>query len=101
MLGFVPSPETPAYPPNFPAERIAIDANYMAVDIVINWVAEGVVLCFIHAVVDIMPEDNDEVKRTGWSNWCSTYGFNEEVRCDSIHPNSLDTLAFPASKRHV
>lgn len=45
----------------------------MAVDLVINWAAEGVVLCFIHAVVDINPkDDNDEKKKTGWTNWCGT-----------------------------
>ena len=52
----------------------------MAVDIIINWVADDLVLCFIHAVVDIFPvEDNDELRKTGWSNWCSTYGFDVEV----------------------
>lgn len=82
------------YPPTFPAERIAIDESYMAVDIVLNWVAEGLVLCFIHAVVDIMPEeDNDEARRTGWSNWCSTYGFNEEVS-----PTHRSSLRLPGTR---
>ncbi|KAL5526027.1 hypothetical protein ACEPAG_7365 [Sanghuangporus baumii] len=67
------------YPPTFPAERIAVDADYMAVYLVVNCVADGIVLCFIHAVVDIAPRaDNDEQRRTGWSNWCSTYGFDQE-----------------------
>lgn len=79
LLGHVPSASNPPYPSTFPAERIAIDSHYMAVDIVINWVAEGVVLCFLHAVVDIEPGDNDEQNKTGWSNWCSTYGFGEQV----------------------
>lgn len=54
------------------AEKIALDDNYMAVDIVINWAADEVVLCFIHAVVDISDRDNDEVNKTGWTNWCGT-----------------------------
>jgi hypothetical protein len=54
------------------AEKIVLDSNYMAVDIVINWAAEGLVLCFIHAVVDLGPDDNDEVNKTGWTNWCGT-----------------------------
>lgn len=54
------------------AEKIAVDANYMAVDIVINWAAEGLVLCFMHAVVDLTPHDNDEHNKTGWTNWCGT-----------------------------
>jgi len=79
LLGYTPSEEAPPYPPTFPADRIAIDYNYMAIDIVLNWAAEGVVLCFLHAVVDIAPrEDNDESVKTGWSNWCSTYGFDEQ-----------------------
>lgn len=67
------------YPPNFPAERIAVDSDYMAVYLVVNYVANGMVLCFIHAVVDIAQADNDEFHKTGWSNWCSTYGFDDEV----------------------
>lgn len=52
----------------------------MAVYLVVNYVAEDLVLCFIHAVVDIAPRaDNDEFHKTGWTNWCSTYGFEEEV----------------------
>ncbi|KAJ7127041.1 hypothetical protein C8R44DRAFT_780252 [Mycena epipterygia] len=54
------------------ADKIALDSNYMAVDIVINWAAEGVVLCFIHAIVDLTPNDNDEAHKTGWTNWCGT-----------------------------
>ena len=45
----------------------------MAVDIVINWAAEGLVLCFIHAVVDMNPvEDNNEQHKSAWTNWCGT-----------------------------
>lgn len=85
------------YPPTFPAERIAVDADYMAVYLVVNCVADGVVLCFIHAVVDIAPQaDNDERRRSGWSNWCSTYGFNQDVGRSILshspsHSRSLDS----------
>jgi len=45
----------------------------MAVDLVINWAAEGLVLCFIHASIDIDPNaDNNEQHKTGWTNWCGT-----------------------------
>ncbi|RDX42123.1 hypothetical protein OH76DRAFT_1363283 [Lentinus brumalis] len=54
------------------ADKIALDANYMAVDIVINYAADGLVLCFMHAVVDLTPRDNDEHNKTGWTNWCGT-----------------------------
>lgn len=59
-------------PPWTDADRVALDANYMAVDIVINWAADGLVLCFIHAIVDLSPADNDELNKSPWSNWCGT-----------------------------
>ncbi|KAJ6505958.1 hypothetical protein DFH09DRAFT_1200725 [Mycena vulgaris] len=59
-------------------DKIALDSNYMAVDIVINWAAEGVVLCFIHAIVDLNPNDNNETQKTGWTNWCGTPAMDQE-----------------------
>ena len=83
-LGYVGSTPAP-YPSGFPAERVTYDDNYVAVDIVINWAADGLVLCFLHAAVDIVPnEDNDEVNKTGWTNWCGTYGFDEQVRRNDV-----------------
>lgn len=61
--------------PPFPwsdADKIALDKDFMAVDIVINWAADGLVLCFIHAIVDLNPNDNDEHHKTHWTNWCGT-----------------------------
>ncbi|KAJ6531739.1 hypothetical protein B0H19DRAFT_1214104 [Mycena capillaripes] len=60
------------------ADKIALDTNYMAVEIVINWAAEGLVLCFIHAIVDLTPKDNDETHKTGWTNWCGTPAMDQE-----------------------
>lgn len=54
------------------ADKIALDSEYMAVEIVINWAADGLVLCFIHATVDLSPSDNDEERKTVWTNWCGT-----------------------------
>ena len=54
------------------ADKIGHDQDYMGVDIVINWAAEGLVLCFIHAIVDLTPRDNDEYSKTEWTNWCGT-----------------------------
>lgn len=72
----------------------------MAVDIVINWAADGVVLCFIHAVVDLTPRDNDEHNKTGWTNWCGTpYMGQDQVQllfqrlCNTIpHTDSMDRV---------
>ncbi|KAH7884509.1 hypothetical protein F5I97DRAFT_1463145 [Phlebopus sp. FC_14] len=60
------------------ADKIALDNHYMAVDIVTNWAAEGLVLCFLHAVVDLGPADNDEQHKTPWTNWCGTPMMNAE-----------------------
>ncbi|KAF9521679.1 hypothetical protein CPB83DRAFT_778335 [Crepidotus variabilis] len=55
------------------AEKIVHDETYMAVDLVINWAADGLVLCFLHASVDINAiADNDELRKTEWTNWCGT-----------------------------
>ncbi len=67
-LGFPPSPDTWAG-----ADKVGVDVDYMAVDVVINWAAEGLVLCFMHAIVDIDAEsENDPNKHGPWSNWCGT-----------------------------
>ncbi|KAL6302350.1 hypothetical protein BKA93DRAFT_736867 [Sparassis latifolia] len=60
------------------ADKIAVDADYMAVDIVINWASDGLVLCFMHAVVDLTPRDSDEHNKTSWSNWCGTPSMSTE-----------------------
>lgn len=63
------------------SDRVVIDSAYMAVDITINWVASGLVLCFLHAAKSLEPEDDDPVHRTGWSNWCSTpYLSSEQIQ---------------------
>ena len=60
------------------ADKIAVDSNYMALDLVINWAADDLVLCFLHAAVDLTPYDNDEHAKTDWTNWCGTTSMNEE-----------------------
>ncbi|OBZ72204.1 hypothetical protein A0H81_07797 [Grifola frondosa] len=67
QLGYTgPIPEWPD------ADKISFDDNYLAIDIVINWAADGLVLCFMHAVVDLTPRDNDEYNKSCWTNWCGT-----------------------------
>ena len=54
------------------ADKVALDKDFMAVDIVISWAADSLVLCFIHAIVDLNPNDNDEHRKSHWTNWCGT-----------------------------
>lgn len=49
--------------------RVSLDPNYMVVDIVTNWAAEGLVLCFIHATAE---HDSEDLKKSEWTNWCGT-----------------------------
>jgi hypothetical protein len=83
-------------------DKVSFDEDYMACDLVINWAAEGLVLCFIHAVVgashyslsyhslplifqlDMSPQDNDEHNRTHWTNWCGTPRMTVEVHLSSF-----------------
>ena len=75
------------------AEKIAVDANYMAVDIVINWAAEGLVLCFLHAVVDLAPSDNDP-------HWCGTTGLTQD-QLDILYRRLLICVPQPSSMSRV
>ncbi|GAW10014.1 gata transcription [Lentinula edodes] len=61
------------------SDKVYLDEDFIAVDLVINCAAEGLVLCFIHATPDIDPvSDNDERVKSSWSNWCSTPYISEE-----------------------
>ncbi|GAB1525103.1 hypothetical protein RhiTH_008260 [Rhizoctonia solani] len=84
-------------PDPFPdADLVTVDDHYIACDVVINWVSDNVVLCFLHAIVgkttvlatlrsmhiahatretirlDKGKADNDELNKTHWTNWCGT-----------------------------
>ncbi|KAH8826380.1 hypothetical protein DL96DRAFT_1280951 [Flagelloscypha sp. PMI_526] len=69
--------------PNHPwISAVTLDDQWMPVNLVINRPANSVILCFIHAAVDIDEyADNDPAacaitqdgrRRAGWSNWCGT-----------------------------
>ncbi|KAH7106543.1 hypothetical protein BKA62DRAFT_298611 [Auriculariales sp. MPI-PUGE-AT-0066] len=69
-LGFQGIPVIPQF---MEQGGVFFDNEYMPVNLVINVASDGLILCFIHAVVDIKPtEDNDEQKRNCWTNWCGT-----------------------------
>jgi hypothetical protein len=89
-------------PPHFwpDADKIAIDSNYMAVDLVINWAADGLVLCFLHAAVDLTPYDNDEHAKTGWSNWCGTNSMTQE-QAQVLYSRLLNTIPHSGNMSRV
>ncbi|VDB88418.1 unnamed protein product [Peniophora sp. CBMAI 1063] len=58
------------------ADKIAIDVDWMAVDLVANVAADDLLLVFIHAAVDLSPLDSDPHQHSSWSNWCGTSLFD-------------------------
>ena len=62
-------------------KSVGVDKDYIPVDLVINWAADGLVLCFLHAVVDVDPDkENDfSLRETqAWTNWCGTPALDPE-----------------------
>lgn len=68
MLGATNAPRDPE------AHKYVEDDNFVAIDIVINWIGDGMALCFFHAIIDKGSEDNDEASKSDWTNWCGTPG---------------------------
>ncbi|KIM52702.1 hypothetical protein SCLCIDRAFT_1223514, partial [Scleroderma citrinum Foug A] len=84
-------------PPSSDTDKIASDDYYMPIDIVISWAAEGLVLCFIHAVDDLSPADNGEHYKMSWASWCGTPSMNsqqlhllyQQLQCSCLQPGVL------------
>ncbi|GAC72843.1 hypothetical protein PANT_7d00306 [Moesziomyces antarcticus T-34] len=79
LLGAVDPPRDPE------ADRYVEDESFVAIDIVINWIGDGMLLCFFHAIIDKVLEDNDEQHKSDWTNWCGTPGPSFTLRqCDVL-----------------
>ena len=79
LLGAVNPPRDPE------ADRYVEDDSFVAIDIVINWIGDGMLLCFFHAIIDKTAEDNDEQHKSDWTNWCGTPAGSFTLRqCDLI-----------------
>ena len=79
LLGAVDPPRDPE------ADRYVEDDSFVAIDIVINWIGDGMLLCFFHAIIDKALEDNDEQHKSDWTNWCGTpTGSFTPRQCDTI-----------------
>jgi hypothetical protein len=78
------------YPGSLPftdhEKRLSSDPNYMLVDVVTNWVADGLMLCFLHAAMDLNSVDDcDEAHPSHWSNWCQTSADLLRSQIDTLH----------------
>lgn len=79
LLGAISPPRDPD------ADRYVEDESFVAIDIVINWIGDGMLLCFFHAIIDKGAEDNDEHHKSDWTNWCGTPAKSFTLRqCDAL-----------------
>ncbi|GAC99052.1 hypothetical protein PHSY_006649 [Pseudozyma hubeiensis SY62] len=79
LLGAINPPRDPE------ADRYVEDDSFVAIDIIINWIGDGMLLCFFHAIIDKAAEDNDEQNKSDWTNWCGTpTGSFTQHQCDTI-----------------
>ncbi|UZJ55929.1 hypothetical protein CBS101457_005249 [Exobasidium rhododendri] len=61
------------------------EGDYLAIDIVVNWIGDDMALCFFHAIMDESLQDNDEVNKTAWSNWCGIQtGLYDQEECQNV-----------------
>ncbi|OCF44025.1 hypothetical protein I317_02133 [Kwoniella heveanensis CBS 569] len=70
------------------AEKFAEDDEYLILDLVLNWVANGLLLAFFHAIKDKDPVANNDPRRNleGWSNWCGTREMSDDD-IEALHHN--------------
>ncbi|KAG9122328.1 hypothetical protein FRC07_001357 [Ceratobasidium sp. 392] len=107
-----------AAPEPFPdAHIVTEDERYIACDVVINWVSDNVVLCFLHAIIgtntslatlspsntsgtmrETTPDkgkaDNDENNKSEWTNWCGTSAMTTDHAAELY--DRLQNLASPS-----
>ncbi|WVQ80147.1 hypothetical protein IAT38_002252 [Cryptococcus sp. DSM 104549] len=79
-------PEENEFPTD--AETFVEDDEYLILDLVLNWVADGLLLAFFHSIKDKDPVGNNDPKRSHeeWSNWCGTR-FMGEDQIEALHKN--------------
>ncbi|BEI86371.1 hypothetical protein CcaverHIS002_0606580 [Cutaneotrichosporon cavernicola] len=60
-------------------DTVTEDSDYLIIDLVLNWVADGLLLAFLHAIKDFDPQANNDPSRQqeGWSNFCGSTGMTD------------------------
>ncbi|KZV62911.1 hypothetical protein PENSPDRAFT_657764 [Peniophora sp. CONT] len=82
------------------ADKIAIDVDWMAVDLVANVASDDLLLVFIHAAVDLSPLDSDPHQHSSWSNWCGTSLFDGHAAPALFH-SLCTSLPVPSQTSRV
>lgn len=50
----------------------SIESDHQLTDIRLELIGDGMMLCFFHAVGDRSKDDNNQIGKTQWTNWCDT-----------------------------
>ncbi|WVW85505.1 hypothetical protein I302_107543 [Kwoniella bestiolae CBS 10118] len=88
---------------DFPADadKFAEDDEYLILDLVLNWVADGFLLAFFHAIKDKDPIGNNDprLSHEEWSNWCGTRVMPED-QIEALHRNISDRISSTPSSSY-
>ncbi|RXK35270.1 hypothetical protein M231_07468 [Tremella mesenterica] len=85
----------------YDAEVFVEDDEYLILDLVLNWVADGLLLAFFHAIKDKDKVANNDPLRKNeeWSNFCGT-AFMSDEQVQALHHDVSTTIAVsPTSGR--
>ncbi|WVR09500.1 hypothetical protein IAU60_006568 [Kwoniella sp. DSM 27419] len=83
------------------ADKFAEDDEYIILDLVLNWVANGVLLAFFHAIKDKDPVANNDPRRSHeeWNNWCGTREMSED-QIEALQNNISARITPPTLTRY-
>ncbi|TXT10206.1 uncharacterized protein COLE_04140 [Cutaneotrichosporon oleaginosum] len=86
-------------PPDINA--VTEDSDYLIIDLVLNWVADGLLLAFFHAIKDFDPQGNNDPSRRheGWSNFCGSVGMTDE-HIQTLHQSISANVTPPQRTRY-
>ncbi|CAD6577881.1 MAG: hypothetical protein TREMPRED_002057, partial [Tremellales sp. Tagirdzhanova-0007] len=76
------------------------DEGYVIADLVLNWVADGLLLAFFHAIRDKDPIGNNDPNRQHeeWSNFCGTTNMSED-QIEALHVHISSHIPLPPPSR--
>ncbi|WWD19178.1 hypothetical protein CI109_103636 [Kwoniella shandongensis] len=87
---------------DFPVDAVTYieDDEYLILDLVLNWVAEGLLLAFFHAIKDKDPVVNNDPARSHeeWSNLCGTKSLGNE-QIEKLHSSIANVIEIPPLTR--
>lgn len=87
-------PEENDFP--YDAATFVEDDEYLVLDLVLNWAADGLLLAFFHAIRDKDTAANNDPARSReeWSNFCGTAHMPEE-QIEALHADILHNIPIP------